>query len=104
MTNFKGSIDQFLDHCSKLDADLIEAALERDKCIKEISTKMLERIQLEIVRAELDKLIKEGLVEITNYEGGQPVYSLTEHGKKTLDGYKEQTNKTKSKTKKKKNI
>lgn len=110
MTNFKGSIDQFLDHCSKLNADVIEAELERDSCIKEIAnsmdidineaTKMLEQFQLEIVQAELNKLMEDGLIEITKYENGEPLYGLTESGKKALDDNKIQPKKPKSKKKK----
>jgi hypothetical protein len=110
MTNFKGSIDQFLDHCSKLNVDVIEAELERDSCIKEIAnsmdidideaTKMLEQFQLEIVQAELNKLMEEGLIEITKYENGEPLYGLTESGKKVLDDNKIEPQKPKSKKKK----
>ena len=110
MTNFKGSIDQFLDHCSKLNADVIEAEMERDSCIKEIAksmdvdipeaTKMLEQFQLEIVQNELNKLMEDGLIEITNYENGEPLYGLTDSGKKALDDNKIQPKKVKSKKKK----
>lgn len=114
MTTFKGSIDQFLDHCSQLNADEVEAQIEaqheRDSCIKEISqtmdvsleeaTKMLEEFQLEIVQAELDKLVKDGLIEITKYENGEPIYGITDDGKEALDNFQEKAKKVKSKKKK----
>lgn len=100
---FKGTVDDFLDHCSKLDVDSIEKNIEDNNMnclVQEISEnmdispeeaqKIIEDIKLDIVQKEIDHLLKEGLIEISSYnEKGEPLYSTTKKGSEALDAYNE---------------
>lgn len=100
---FKGTVDDFLNHCSKLDADSIEKSIEESNMnclVEEISDNMdispeeakqiIEDIKLDIVQKEIDHLLKEGLIEISSYnDKGEPLYSTTKKGAEALDAYNE---------------
>lgn len=100
---FKGTVDDFLNHCSQLDADSIEKSIEDNNMnclVQEISEnmdlspeeamKIIEDIKLDIVQKEIDHLLKEGLIEISSYnDKGEPLYSTTKKGSEALDAYNE---------------
>ena len=93
--NFNGTVDQFLEHCSKLDVQKIQEKIEseeKDDCIsfiqKEINCdldtaqKIYHQICLDETQITIDKLINDNLVEVVKYnEEGDPVYALTDLGK-----------------------
>lgn len=113
---FKGTVDDFLDHCSKLDADSIEKSIDESNMnclVQEISEnmdvspeeaqKIIEDIKLDIVQKEIDHLLKEGLIEISSYnEKGEPLYSTTKKGAEALDAYNEAKDNDEEKPKKRK--
>lgn len=100
---FKGTVDDFLSHCSKLDVDAIEKNIEQNNMnclVEEISENMdispeeaqqiIEDIKLDIVQKEIDHLLKEGLIEISSYnDKGEPLYSTTKKGSDALDAFNE---------------
>lgn len=100
---FKGTVDDFLSHCSKLDVDAIEKSIEESNMnclVEEISENMdvtpqeakeiIEDIKLDIVQKEIDHLLEEGLIEITGYNAkGEPLYSTTQKGTDALDAFNE---------------
>lgn len=115
---YKGTIDDFLNHCSQLDADSIEKSLEQsnmDCLIEEISDnmdispeeaqKIIEEVKLDIVQKEIDNLLKEGLIEVSGYnEKGEPLYSTTQKGSDALDAFNDiKDEEEKPKKRKKKN-
>lgn len=115
---FKGTLDDFLDHCSKLDADSIEKSIDDNNMnclVEEISEnmevsieeamKIIEDIKLDIVQKEIDSLLKEGLIEISSYnENGEPLYSTTKKGSDALEAFNEsKQEEEKPKKRKKKN-
>jgi len=97
--NFFGSIDDLLNHCSRLDTDKVEEqvkAEERDECIrvimKELDCNEFEAgvIYNEIALAEtketVDKMVSDGLLYVSGTtEDGEPLFSLTELGKTLRD-------------------
>lgn len=99
---YTGTIDSFLDHCSKLNINEVEEQVkqqEREECLEvimeqcECSLEEAEEIYSEIALAEvketIDQMVKDGLVEVSGYnEDGEPLFVLTELGKqiqKNLD-------------------
>lgn len=92
--DFKGSIDDLLDHCSKVDANEIEnlanggdrflSPAEAMDCIAEEFHVSKEKAR----ELYMDILIEEGLVHIVgNTEDGRPIYSATDKG---MEHYREQ--------------
>ena len=100
--SYTGTIDSFLDHCSKLNINEVEEQVklqEKQECLEvimeqcECSIEEAEVIYNEIALAEvketIDQMVKDGLVEVSGYnEDGEPLFVLTELGKqvqKNLD-------------------
>lgn len=100
--SYTGTIDSFLDHCSKLNINEVEEQVklqEKEECLEvimeqcECSLEEAEGIYNEIALTEvkntIDEMVKEGLVEVSGYnEDGEPLFVLTELGKqvqKNLD-------------------
>jgi len=93
---FTGTIDELLNHSMTIDVDMVERKIKEDekrKCIEllmddlECSPEEAEfiynEIALEEVKQTVDTMVKEGLIEITGYsEDGEPLFGLTELGKK----------------------
>jgi predicted transcriptional regulator len=97
---FKGSVDELLNHVNKLDPDEVEdvvvnqtkdVMLDDDVAIKMIQSELdcdeqmakdvFNQIKLEEVDRVLKSLIEEGLVQVSEYKDGEPMYSLTDNGK-----------------------
>lgn len=100
--SYTGTIDSFLDHCSKLNIneveeqvkeqekqECLEVIMEQCECSIEEAEEIYDEIALTEVKNTIDNLVKEGLVEISGYnEDGEPLFVLTELGKqvqKNLD-------------------
>lgn len=102
LNTFTGSIDDFLNHCSQLDISNLEEQLkdqEKEECLevimKEIDCSLEEaeqiynEIALKEVQDTVDQLVAEGLLEISGYnEEGEPLFVLTELGKKVQEEIK----------------
>lgn len=116
-TTFTGTIDQLLDHCSKIDFDISEEEIkEREYELslqyimdaqdvdREEAIEIYNMIALEEVKQTVDKLVKDGLLQVSGYdEDGEAKFELTELGKQCAGEIKKQeTIKKKTKTKKKK--
>lgn len=115
-TTFTGTVDQLLEHCSKLDFDIsdeqvkaqeYEAALkyimEQHEISREEAIEIYNMIALEEVKQTVDKLVKDGILEMTGVdEDGEPKFGLTELGKQCAGEIKNQEAKKKSKKKKSK--
>lgn len=98
-TTFTGTVDEFLNHCSKLDFDISDEELKNreyefsiDFIMKEASVSREEAIELynmiafEEVKKTVDKLVEDGLLEITGYSAdGEPLFGTTELGKKSIE-------------------
>jgi len=100
--SYTGTIDSFLDHCSKLNIneveeqvkeqekqECLEVIMEQCECSIEEAEEIYDEIALTEVKNTIDNLVKEGLVEVSGYnEDGEPLFVLTELGKqvqKNLD-------------------
>ena len=93
--NFTGSIDDLLNHCSKLDTAKVEEQVkveEKEACIQvimkelECNTYEAEIIYNDLVLAEVketvDKMVADGLLYVSGHnEDGEPLFQLTELGK-----------------------
>jgi len=93
---FTGSVDDLLKHSMTIDPEMVEQKVkdnEKRMCIEhlmnelECSPEEAEVIYNEITLAEVkrtvDEMVAEGLLEITGYsEDGEPLFGLTELGKK----------------------
>jgi len=90
---FTGSVDQLLNHCSQLNVDELLVSCEKRECIdmimKDVECSLEEaeqiynQIAVDDVKNTVDNLVDEGLLEITGYnKEGEPLFSLTELGKK----------------------
>lgn len=103
--NFKGSIDELLDHCSKIDPNVVddedyilsnEEAIDVIKeeygCSDADAKKILENIKLSEAREIIQKLQDEGIVELKEYRDGEPIWGLTEKGKEEALRIKKQHN------------
>lgn len=92
---FTGSIDEFLDHCTKLDiseqSEVIKQS-EREECLRiimrdcecsfEEAEEIYDQIALNEVKETIDQLVKDGIVEVSGYnDDGEPLFTLTELGK-----------------------
>lgn len=99
---YTGTIDSFLDHCSKLNIneveeqvklqekqDCLEVIMEQCECSLEEAQEIYNEIALAEVKETIDQMVKDGLVEVSGYnEDGEPLFVLTELGKqvqKNLD-------------------
>lgn len=93
---FVGTVDQLLNHCSKLDIEQLYVDCEKRECIDVIVKEMncsVEEAQiiynefaLEEVKDAVNQLINEGLMKISGYnEDGEPLFVLTELGKKVQE-------------------
>jgi len=90
MKPFKGSVNDFLIHCSNLDSDQIEKELEYEQaitqlcaehaCSREEAIDMLESAKTFMVQQILDKLVNEGLVKQEFGPNGEALYVCTEAG------------------------
>ena len=97
---FKGSVDDLLNHVDKFDPTEVEdvvvnqtkdVMLDDDVAIKliqselncdlQMATDVFNQIKLEEVDRVLKNLVNEGLVEVSEYKDGEPMYSLTDNGK-----------------------
>jgi len=98
---FSGTIDQLLNHVDKIDPTQVEnvvvnhtedvflddkTAIEMIKselnCENQQAVDILNEIKLAEISEILNNLVKEGLIEISEYDkNGEPLYSLTETGK-----------------------
>ena len=100
--SYTGTIDSFLDHCSKLNIneveeqvkeqerqECLEIIMEQCECSMEEAEEIYDEIALTEVKNTIDNVVKEGLVEVSGYnEDGEPLFVLTELGKqvqKNLD-------------------
>jgi predicted transcriptional regulator len=98
-TFFKGSVDELLNHVatapkSEIDKvgngnkrvsreEAIEMTMDDLKIPREKAEKIVTKIQLEEYHKIAQGLVEKGLLEITEYdEEFQPVYGVTEAGKK----------------------
>ena len=92
--NFKGSVDELLDHCSKIDPNVVEnedyilsteeaidVIKEEYGCNDEEAKVILDEIKLAEAREIIQKLHDEGIVEVKEYRAGEPLWGLTEKGK-----------------------
>jgi hypothetical protein len=93
--DFTGSIDDLLNHCANLDVSKVEEQVkneEKEECIKLImqeleceedeALKVYNEIALSETKTVVDKMVKDGLLEIIGHnEDGEPLFSLTELGK-----------------------
>ena len=99
---YTGTIDSFLDHCSKLNIneveeqvklqekqECLEVIMEQCECSLEEAQEIYNEIALAEVKETIDQMVKDGLVEVSGYnEDGEPLFVLTELGKqvqKNLD-------------------
>lgn len=105
-TPFRGTIEQFLAHCSTLDMDPVEpkeivsdddfgdlndgimtkeeqisGLMKRENISREDATAVYDEMCMAQLAEEMEKLIEDGLVEVSEYgEDGEPKYVLTELG------------------------
>jgi len=97
---FTGNIDELLDHCTTVDDETLNQALELEKAINHIMTEMdvdreeamqiIQEIHLKEVQQTVDNMVDEGLLEIIGHnENGDPLYNLTERGKRVRSQIKE---------------
>ncbi len=91
---FKGSVDAFLNHCSKIDikkiydssrecSDEESLAMVMDdfRCSRETALEIIEEIKLRELKTATDELIESGLIEVVSYDSeGIPQYQMTELG------------------------
>lgn len=91
---FTGTIDDLLLRCAQYDLNqldetmLIETAIEdimeQSNEPRETVMEMLEQAHLNEVQTEVEKMLKDGLVEIIGHnEDGEPLYRLVEKPKKS---------------------
>ena len=113
-TTFTGTVDQLLDHCSKIEFDISEEEIKvRDyelslKYImdcenvnREEAIEIYNMIALQEVKETVDKLVKEGLLQISGYDAdGEPKFELTQLGKECAGAIKKQEKPKNSKKKK----
>lgn len=115
-TTFTGTVDQLLDHCSKIDFDIsdeevkareyelsLQYIMDSEQIDREEAIQIYNMIALEEVKQTVDKLVKEGLLQVNGYdEDGEPKFELTELGKKCAGEIKNKEAAKKNKKVKKK--
>jgi len=90
---FTGNIDELLDHCTTVDDETLNQALELEQSISHVMKEMdvdreeamriIQEIHLAELQQTLDDMVDKGLLEIIgNNENGDPLYNLTEHGRR----------------------
>jgi predicted transcriptional regulator len=113
-TTFTGSVDQLLEHCSKLEFDISEEQIKQreyelslqyimdaEDVNREEAIEIYNMIALAEVKETVDKLVKEGLLQVNGYDDeGEPKFELTELGKQCAGEIKKQEKIKKSKKKK----
>lgn len=91
---YTGTVDDLLEHCSKLDIQEVEEQMKRDEkkdCLNVIMTEcecsleeaevIYSEIALEEVKETMEQLLKDGIVKVSGYnEEGEPLFVLTELG------------------------
>jgi len=91
--NFTGNIDDLLTHCGSVDDNTIDQALELERTIEHVMSEldvdrveameMIQEIHLKDVQQTINDMMSKGLLEITGHDAdGEPLYNLTELGKK----------------------
>jgi len=91
--NFTGNIDDLLTHCGSVDDNTIDQALEFERTIEHVMSEldvdrveameMIQEIHLKDVQQTINDMMSKGLLEITGHDAdGEPLYNLTELGKK----------------------
>lgn len=92
--HFTGTVDQFLNHCAGMDIEAVQSQVDkqnRDNCIEYIkkesncsdeeANELYDAICLSEVKQVVDKLVADGLLEISEYgDDGEPKFVLTELG------------------------
>lgn len=99
---FTGTINQLLEAASKIDVANLEEQLTLDEVpltneeniehlmaeyqlSREDATYIYEQMKLELVKETCEKLVNEGLIEVSEYgEDGEPKYRCTELGHKLV--------------------
>jgi hypothetical protein len=95
-SSFTGTVDEFLNHCAKIEPAQTNSELEdaeKTASIKYLmdsgdmdekqATEIYNELCLQEVTDVMEDLMSKGLVEITDYtEDGEPKFSLTDLGKK----------------------
>jgi len=93
--SYTGTIDGFLEHCSKLDTNEVEQQIKREEkeeclniimtdceCSLEEAEEIYSEIALEEVKESMEQLLKDGIVKVSGYnDEGEPLFMLTELGK-----------------------
>lgn len=106
-TTFTGTVDQLLNYCNTLNFDISDEQVksnEYESCISYImdsqevdrneAIEIYKMIALEETKQHVDKLVNEGLLEISDYtEDGEPKFALTALGKQCAEHMKKNTSK-----------
>lgn len=93
--DFHGDVDAFLEHCSKIDPEVVQdedALLNHQELVdtiaedyhvsKEEADRIAMEIKTEIVTDTIKDLVAKGILELKGYgEDGEAEYGLTEYGK-----------------------
>jgi len=100
-TTFTGTVDQLLEHCSKLEFDISEEQIKQreyemslqlimdsEEVSRDEAIEIYNMIALEEVKQTVDKLVK---------DGGEPKFGLTELGKQCAGEIKNQESSKKKK-------
>ena len=88
---FNGTIDQFLEHCSKMDVEAVSQQVDAanyEECMNYIMAQSgcnraeaelkYNAIRLQEVSEAVEKLLQLGLIEIVGYnDDGEPLYGPT---------------------------
>jgi hypothetical protein len=101
--NFKGTVDELLEHCSSVDVNELEQVVCNGKDIvltpeeardalmedfhlsKEDAEKYVLQIQLEEFNRIASGMVENGLLEITKYDSeGNPEYKVTDKGEQSI--------------------
>jgi hypothetical protein len=101
-TTFTGTVNQLLEHCSKLEFDISEEQIKQreyemsleyimtsEEVSREEAIEIYNMIALEEVKQTVDKLVKDGILECSGFdEDGEPKFKLTEFGKQCTNAIK----------------
>lgn len=90
---FRGNIDSFLNAMATADADAVEREVELENVAKQVAkdydmtfdeaVEVVQAAQLAEIQTVIDQLMKEGLVEVVDYNAdGEPLYAQTAKGKR----------------------
>ncbi len=92
---YTGTVDDLLEHCSKLDINEVESQIKREEkeeclnvimtdleCSREEAEVIYGEIALAEVKETMEQLLKDGIVQVSGYnDEGEPLFVLTELGK-----------------------